>query len=73
MRRRWLSNRFNSRAREGRDSESLSYWSVRRRFNSRAREGRDPIERDGKYCSDCSFNSRAREGRDAIVYDEAEK
>ena len=57
-------DRFNSRAREGRDGQKTAPFFQMLRFNSRAREGRDGAARPRSGRSIC-FNSRAREGRDA--------
>ncbi len=57
--------RFNPRARAGRDASSLiSKFHGLLRFNPRARAGRDSAERllDATCCS--GFNPRARAGRD---------
>ena len=57
-------NRFNSRAREGRDEDASRCTFGSWRFNSRAREGRD-LAGMVLFRPDGCFNSRAREGRDA--------
>ena len=59
-----LFSRFNSRAREGRDTHGGEVAEGRvKGFNSRAREGRDVSSLSFPACS-FGFNSRAREGRD---------
>ena len=56
-------NRFNPRAREGRDLLLFRIYNLCVRFNPRAREGRD-AELSQAWSSKSSFNPRAREGRD---------
>ena len=56
---------FNSRAREGRDTQRCCLMKSSSRFNSRAREGRDEPAVTSASSPGC-FNSRAREGRDGV-------
>ncbi len=60
-------NRFNSRAREGRDHCRRAECNRLFCFNSRAREGRDTQAMRLMLRAPC-FNSRAREGRDSMGF-----
>ena len=55
--------RFNPRAREGRDRCVFVTFADPKSFNPRAREGRDISPADFR-CAHAGFNPRAREGRD---------
>ena len=61
-----FKNRFNPRAREGRDIKFFSPSPRVLSFNPRAREGRDPPKNSAYPSQEC-FNPRAREGRDQDV------
>ena len=65
---RTKGERFNPRAREGRDIGDDGRTHAAQSFNPRAREGRDARPESPKASPNC-FNPRAREGRDQGTLD----
>ena len=57
------TQRFNPRARDGRDRSLSLPWVINESFNPRARDGRDFQFQGAKEVFRC-FNPRARDGRD---------
>ena len=60
--------RFNPRAREGRDYRPININLVLLSFNPRAREGRDVCFSQRLFNLFSCFNPRAREGRDMAYF-----